>query len=53
MKNDQSHFYVLKEAILGNTDVRLEAEDNLFVPHGEPIEVGMIKFLIDTEFDMN
>jgi magnesium-transporting ATPase (P-type) len=47
---------LLKEAIVSNTDVRIEAVDDgdvpRYEPKGQPIEVGMIQFLIDNEEDV-
>lgn len=47
---------LLKEAIVSNTDVRIEAVDDgdvpRYEPKGQPLEVGMIQFLIDNEEDV-
>ena len=44
----------VKEAIISNTDIRVETDDKelKYVPKGQPIEVGMIRFLIDNEDDV-
>jgi magnesium-transporting ATPase (P-type) len=45
---------LIKEAIIGNTDVRIEVNDQecTYEPCGSAIEVGMIKFIIDNEEDV-
>lgn len=45
---------LIKEAIVSNTDVRIEANDDLmkYEPKGEVIEVGMIEFLMDNDEDV-
>jgi len=39
----------MKEAIVSNTDVRIEANDEeyKYEPKGQALEVGMIQFLMD------
>ena len=45
---------LIKEAIVSNTDVRIEANDEeiKYEPKGEAIEVGMIEFLMDNDEDV-
>ena len=45
---------VIKEAIVANTDVRIETNDRecRYEPKGQPLEVGMIQFLMDNEEDV-
>ena len=45
---------IMIEAIISNTDVRIETNDEecMYVPKGMSIEVGMIQFLIDNEEDI-
>jgi P-type Ca2+ transporter type 2C len=45
---------LIKEAIIANTDVRIEINDQecIYEPCGSALEVGMIKFLLDNEEDI-
>jgi hypothetical protein len=45
---------ILVESIISNTDVRIETNDEecMYVPKGQPLEVGMIQFLIDNDEDI-
>lgn len=51
---------LIKEAIVSNTDVRIEIEkferengnEYLYEPKGQAIEVAMIEFLMDNEEDV-
>ena len=45
---------IIRESIIANTDVRIEANDELCIyePKGSPIEVCMIQFLMDNEEDI-
>jgi hypothetical protein len=46
---------IIKECILNNTDVRIECNDKecTYQPKGQPLEVGLIHFLIDNGEDIN
>jgi hypothetical protein len=45
---------IIKECIISNTDVRIECNDTecTYEPMGQPLEVGLINFLIDNEEDI-
>lgn len=45
---------IIKECIISNTDVRIECNDEecKYEPAGQPLEVGLIQFLIDNEEDI-
>lgn len=45
---------LIKEAIVSNTDVRIEANDEeyKYEPRGQALEVGMIQFLMDNQEDV-
>lgn len=51
---ERTHKDFIIECILNNTDVRIETNDKEFKyePHGQALEVGLIKFLIDNEIDV-
>ena len=42
---------IFQQCLILNTDARMEMDDDehVFVPHGSPVEVGLLKFLIDNE----
>jgi magnesium-transporting ATPase (P-type) len=46
---------LIRESIIANTDVRIEIneKDCTYEPKGQPIEEGMIQFLIENEEDIN
>jgi magnesium-transporting ATPase (P-type) len=46
---------IIKECIVSNTDVRIECNDEecKYEPMGQPLEVGLIQFLIDNLEDIN
>ena len=46
--------YQVKECLVSNTDVRIETDDDncKYEPHGQPLEVGLIKFLLDNNEDV-
>jgi magnesium-transporting ATPase (P-type) len=45
---------IIVESIISNTDVRIETNDEecMYVPKGQPLEVGMIQFLIENGEDI-
>jgi hypothetical protein len=45
---------LINEAIVSNTDVRIEVNDALcqYEPCGSALEVGMIKFMIENDEDV-
>lgn len=45
---------MIKEGIISNSDVRIETDNELCIykPSGQAIEVGLIKFLMDNEYDI-
>ena len=45
---------IIRESIIANSDVRIEVDDDLCIyePKGQAIEVGLIKFLMDNEEDI-
>jgi len=48
---NQELFQTIKSLIVLNTDARMEIEDmsSAFVPQGSPVEVGLLRFLIDND----
>jgi Ca2+-transporting ATPase len=50
----REHKDFIIECMLNNTDVRIEMNDKEFKyePKGDPVEVGMVKFLIDNDIDV-
>ena len=45
---------MIKESILANTDVRIEADDEAhrYAPRGQALEVGLVQFLMDNGEDV-
>jgi magnesium-transporting ATPase (P-type) len=45
---------IVRESIINNTNARIEINEKLcmYEPHGSPIEVSMIQFLMDNEEDV-
>lgn len=45
---------MIKEGIISNSDVRIETDNETctYKPAGQAIEVGLIKFLMDNEYDI-
>lgn len=47
---------IIKESVISNTDVRIEITDGKvpqFQPSGQPLEIGLVKFLLDNGEDIN
>lgn len=45
---------LVKSCIIMNTDVRIEHDDDQFMyePKGQPLEVGMVQFLLENEYNV-